>query len=110
MKRMILSLTMLLICSLALTPTVLAADYYQTERPKPPNTNLMAADALVGRPLGLGMTILGTGAFIATLPFTALSGSTGDAARGLVSDTARWTFTRPLGQSDKKKTSGYILP
>ncbi len=110
MKRMILFLTLILSCNLWLTPTLPAADYYQTERRQPPNVNLMAADALIGRPLGLGMTILGTGAFIATLPFTAFSGSTGDAAQGLIGDTGSWTFTRPLGQSGKKKPSGYIIP
>ena len=69
----------------------------------------MAADALIGRPLGLGMTILGTGAFVATLPFTAFSGSTGDAARGLIRDPGSWTFTRPLGESGKKNPSGFII-
>ena len=110
MKRVMQFLALILIGNLGLTAMAWSADYYQAQRRQPPDTNLMAADALIGRPLGLGMTILGTGAFIATLPFTAFSGSTGDAARGLIAEPGQWTFTRPLGESGKKKTSGFILP
>jgi hypothetical protein len=86
---------------------VMAADTLQTEKRQPPNTNIMAADALIGRPLGLGATVLGTGAFVATLPFTICSRSVRESARGLVAEPARWTFKRPLGQ---KKETGYMLP
>ena len=91
-------------CLVQLAP---AADYLQTERRQQPNTNIMAADALIGRPLGLGATVLGTTAFVATLPFTIPSRSVRDAARGLVVEPARWTFKRPLGQ---KKETGFMLP
>lgn len=110
MKRIMQVLALMIIGILGVTATAWSADSYLAHRRQPPDTNIMAADALVGRPLGLGMTILGTGVFIATLPFTAGTGSTGDAARGLITEPAQWTFTRPLGESGKKKTSGFILP
>ena len=68
----------------------------------------MAADALIGRPLGLGATILGTGAFVATLPFTVCSGSVRDAARGMIKEPGAWTFTRPLGEPPKNR-NGFII-
>ena len=81
--------------------------YSANRKTPPPNTNIMAADALIGRPLGLGATVLGTGAFVATLPFTVCSRSVRESARGLVVEPAWWTFKRPLGQ---KKDTGFMLP
>jgi hypothetical protein len=57
----------------------------------------MVVDAAVLRPLGLVGTVLGTGAFIVTLPFSALGGNVGEAADQFVAKPARYTFTRPLG-------------
>ena len=98
---------LILAATFCLTQAAAAADYLQTERRQPPNTNIMAADALIGRPLGLGATVLGTTAFVATLPCTIPSCSVRDAARGLVVEPARWTFKRPLGQ---RKDPGFMLP
>ena len=41
-------------------------------KPNPgiPSSSAMAADALIGRPLGLATTIAGTGVFLLTLPFS----------------------------------------
>jgi hypothetical protein len=99
-------LGLMLIGILGLASVSMAAETVPPVKPQPPNSNVMAFDALIGRPLGLGMTVLGTGAFIATLPFTACSGSAREAARGLVREPAWWTFKRPLGQ---KKEPGYML-
>ena len=97
MKRVIRFLALILIGNLVLSPLALAADYYQAQKRKP-DTNVMAVDALIGRPVGLAATVLGTTAFVATLPFTAFSGSVKDAARGLIKEPGQWTFTRPLGE------------
>lgn len=70
--------------------------------PGTPSSATMAADALIGRPLGLGVTIAGTGLFIATLPMSLISGSTEDSAWGLVGRPAGWTFVRPFGRSEPK--------
>ena len=66
------------------------------------NSTVMALDAAVARPMGLGTTVVGTGVFVATLPFTVASGDVGAAARGWVVNPAGWTFVRPLGQGDPR--------
>ena len=63
-----------------------------------PSSSAMAADALIGRPLGLATTIAGTGVFLVTLPFSLTSQSTEEAAWGLSGRPAGWTFVRPLGR------------
>ena len=68
----------------------------------PPTSVAVGADALFGRPVGLATTLLGTGLFIATLPFSIPSRSVDTAARGLVSDPGGWTFCRPMGKSDPR--------
>ncbi len=65
----------------------------------------MTADLIVGRPLGLVTTVLGTGAFIVSLPFSALGGNVEQAADHLVVKPAQATFVRCLGC----KTSGRYL-
>lgn len=63
-----------------------------------PNASVVAADAIVGRPLGLASTLVGTGVFLVTLPFSAPSKSVDTAAWGLVGRPGGWTFDRPLGK------------
>ncbi len=108
MKRLILFLALILMGNLGLPPLALAADYYQAQNRRRPDTNVMAADALIGRPVGLASTILGTGAFLVTLPFTVPSGSVRDAARGLIKEPGQWTFTRPLGERPKNANNFII--
>ncbi|MDG4597676.1 MAG: hypothetical protein P9F75_18650 [Candidatus Contendobacter sp.] len=64
----------------------------------PPSADATAADLLIARPGGLVATVLGSAVFIVGLPFTLLSGSTGQAAQTLVVEPAQYTFARPLGQ------------
>jgi len=64
-----------------------------------PSGSEMMADMLVHRPLGLVRTVVGTGIFIVSLPFTVLSGDVGNAGDKLVVDPAKHTFARPLGVS-----------
>jgi hypothetical protein len=64
----------------------------------PPTSGVMAADAIIGRPVGLATTIAGTGVFLLTLPFTLPSQSADDAAWGLVGRPGGWTFVRPIGR------------
>ncbi len=70
------------------------------EEPNQLSAAVVAADALVARPLGLALTIAGTGTFIATLPFSVPSQSVGNAADGLIVKPGGYTFVRPLGKSD----------
>jgi hypothetical protein len=57
----------------------------------------MIIDGLVVRPLGLVATVLGTVAFIITLPFSAIGGNVEEAGEVLVVGPAAFTFTRCLG-------------
>jgi len=65
---------------------------------KEPSAAVVAADAVIGRPLGLATTLAGSGVFIVTLPFSAPSRSVDTAAWGLVGRPGGWTFDRPLGR------------
>src|SRR5262245_24653812 len=54
-------------------------------------------DAVLGRPVGLAATVIGSATFVIALPFTAASGSIKSSADSLVGKPGRFTFTRPLG-------------
>ena len=56
------------------------------------------ADGLLMRPAGVIATVLGTVAFVVTLPFSIPARSVEKAAQKLVVDPAQYTFVRPLGQ------------
>jgi len=68
-----------------------------------PNAAAMAGDLVVARPVGLVMTVVGTAAFVVSLPFTLLAGSVGEAADTLMIGPAKTTFVRCLGC----RNSGY---
>lgn len=57
----------------------------------------MIGDLLVARPLFLVATAVGTGIFLASLPFSALGGNVEEAAETLVVGPAWQTFARCLG-------------
>lgn len=65
-----------------------------------PSAEAMAADVVLVRPLTLVATVLGTGLFIVSLPFSILGGNVDDAGRNLVLKPAKSTFIRPLGDFD----------
>jgi len=62
-----------------------------------PTGEEMVADVLVARPIGVAATLLGTAAFIVSLPFSLLGGNVDKAAEGLVLGPGRETFVRCLG-------------
>ena len=49
------------------------------------------------RPLLVVATVIGAGAFVVSLPFTALGGNVGDAGQALVVAPAKAAFVRCLG-------------
>ena len=57
----------------------------------------MIIDGIIVRPISLAATIIGSVFFVVTLPFSAPSGSVGDAADTLVVTPGAYTFTRCLG-------------
>jgi uncharacterized membrane protein len=60
----------------------------------------MMADVVFLRPLGFAGLIIGEVFFVASLPFTVITGSTGEAFDKLVADPSTFTFDRPLGNID----------
>ncbi len=66
----------------------------------------MMGDLIVARPLLIAATIIGAGAFVISLPFTAAGGNVGEAGKALVVDPGREAFVRCLGCTE----SGYKRP
>ena len=62
-----------------------------------PAPSEMIADVAIARPFGAAMTVLGTAAFVVSLPFSALGGNVDEAAEQLVIGPAKSTFVRCLG-------------
>ena len=62
-----------------------------------PPAYAMLGDLLIARPLLVAATVIGAGAFVLSLPFTALGGGIGDAGKALVVDPAKAAFVRCLG-------------
>ncbi|HEX4870165.1 MAG TPA: hypothetical protein VFV15_05535 [Moraxellaceae bacterium] len=67
-----------------------------------PSATAMFGDAVIARPMLLALTALGTATFVVTLPFSALGGNTGEAARKLVIGPAKSTFLRCLGCTESQ--------
>lgn len=70
-----------------------------------PSGGEMLLDIALARPLGLAGTCLGIGAWVVSLPFTALSGTIIQSGKRLVAYPAKFTFTRGLGDFP-----GYMEP
>lgn len=64
---------------------------------KEPSAGSMTYDLIVMRPLGAAATVLGAGAWVLALPFTAIAKNVPVASQKLVKDPFHFTITRPLG-------------
>ena len=74
----------------------------------PDDAIIAAADTVVARPLGIVSLIVGTAAFIVTMPFALTSGTMEETADTLIGEPFRFTFDRPVGEfkqtfTDQKK-------
>lgn len=58
---------------------------------------IVAADALLARPVGIAATAVGAVLYAVTLPFTLIAGGEDAVRERLVEDPANYTFTRCLG-------------
>ncbi|MBF0449834.1 MAG: hypothetical protein HQK75_03960 [Candidatus Magnetomorum sp.] len=65
-----------------------------------PSAEEMLVDVFLVRPLGLMTTLLGTGFFFVSLPFSLMGGNTVDVFGELVAGPATFTFQRPVGELD----------
>jgi len=72
---------------------------FNSENDTTPSSGAIAVDILVLRPLSFAGTILGTAVFVAGLPFEALAGDVSGPAKRLVVEPAKFTFSRPLGDT-----------
>ncbi len=61
------------------------------------NSGVIAADALIARPLCFAATVAGSALFLVSLPVAATSHSVKRTAHALVVKPARATFVRPMG-------------
>lgn len=62
-----------------------------------PSAGAMAGDLIVARPIAAAMTVLGAGAFVVSLPFSALGGNIAQSADRLVLAPGKEAFVRCLG-------------
>ena len=81
----------------AVMALVFPASGYSSTIEEQPSALAMTGDALLLRPVLLGVTIIGTAVFIVSLPFSALGGNVAEAGETLVVGPAQATFVRCLG-------------
>ncbi|MBZ0221325.1 MAG: hypothetical protein K8I01_12955 [Candidatus Methylomirabilis sp.] len=96
MKRTVSALLAALVLFLAVAPAQAASTMEKGE----PTSSEIIFDVLVGRPLGIVATVLGTAVFIVGLPFTIPARSVGVTAEKLIADPFKYTFARPVGDID----------
>ncbi len=58
----------------------------------------IVVDLLILRPFGIASFAVGTGFFIASLPFSIITGSVGSTAGVLVKKPFKYTFVRKMGE------------
>lgn len=74
-----------------------SSSYQQTHTSDNASAASMGGDFLLVRPASFTATVVGTGLFVVSLPFSLLSGNVGEAGHKLVVEPAHYTFKRPLG-------------
>jgi hypothetical protein len=97
-KSLVFLIAAVLLFTWAASPALAAEKQYITGEDR--NAVSMIFDFVLLRPLGLAATVVGTAFFVVTLPFSVLGGNTGEAAKKLMVEPAKYTFTRPLGAED----------
>lgn len=94
-KTPVIGLLTLAILTLPLGTAALAQEYYETENAQ---GGAMIYDLVIVRPISAAATLVSTGAYLLSLPFSALGGNSDQAAEKLVKEPFEWTFQRPLGE------------
>ena len=95
-KRRLIALLMTAAVGLASIPAS-AEEILDDQINDRPTTLTMLGDAVLARPMLLGLTVLGAGVFVVTLPFSALGGNVKESANTMVIGPGKSTFTRCLG-------------
>lgn len=89
--------TLLLAACLSTAAPLGQANETDSRQAHQPSAEAMIVDGLIVRPLTLAGTLIGTGLFIVTLPFSAAGGNVAEAGNTLVVEPARATFGPCLG-------------
>lgn len=95
-QRRLTALFMTFMLGIASMPAS-AEDMHDDQVNQRPTAIAMFGDAVLARPMLLAGTLIGTGIFVVSLPFSALGGNVKEAADTLVIGLAKSTFTRCLG-------------
>ena len=96
-----LTLAMLLFSATSLVHAM--EDTYTTQGGSDVSAETILVDGFILRPVGVLATIVGSVAFVVTLPFSIPTGSVNKAAQKLVVDPAKYTFVRPMGQIESPR-------
>jgi len=95
MKRFRKGLLLLLAASLIIGSLYSGAQALDEKRKDDPVVaELNMLDILFARPIGVAAGIIGTGIFVVSLPFTVPTGSVNDAAKMLIVEPFKFSFTR----------------
>jgi len=92
------SMVLLMAIALVIIPFTSAALAQDSQDQQEISADVMAADLLLVRPLGIAATLIGTVCFIVAYPFSAMGGNTEATYQKLVVEPARHAFKRPLGE------------
>ena len=98
-----IALTMALLLLYATSLVHAAEDSYMAKNRGDVSAEAILVDGFILRPAGVVATIVGSVAFVVTLPFSIPTGSVDKAAQKLVVDPAKYTFVRPMGQIESPK-------
>ncbi len=101
------SITFFLIATLVFVPFATTAAAADQTKDDEISAGAMTVDLLFVRPVGIVSVVFGTAVFIVSLPFSALGGNAGNAAKKLVAAPISFTFTRKLGHFEEVKRGGY---
>jgi hypothetical protein len=99
MKKILCSLAAILLaaCFLFASPVYSGILEPDANKAQHASAGQIAGDLLLIRPVTLGLTIIGTGLFIVTSPFTLAGGNFTHSAEVFVVEPATYTFGYPLG-------------
>lgn len=97
MKRVFKSVTRTLLVTLMSAILLIPSANAAPSQKARPSGGAMVADALIGRPFLFAATVLGTGLYVVSLPFSLAGGNAMQAGKVLVVEPAKNTFVRCLG-------------
>ncbi len=96
-QPLVFLVAVVLVVTWVASPVLAEEKQYQYTAEDDRNAVTMMFDLVIYRPVGIGLTAIGTAFFIVSLPFTLPGGNTDEAAEKLMREPFNHTFARPLG-------------